>query len=95
MKVYILTYLLAVAQAAKLHQSNHFTLDGVVLADVDVVPDIPDPIDYDKIHERDEALITETARELSSADKNEQRGELNREMAMALVSDAKANVLTL
>jgi len=85
-------FILAVSQAAKLHQRKPFMLDGEVLADVDVVPDIPDPINYDKIHEHDEGLIQESERELGSAEKNADRGELNREMAMALVSDAKKNM---
>ena len=92
MKLYTLSILLAASQAVKLHQSKPFMIDGEVLADVDVVPDIPDPVDYDKIHEHDDALIQEAARELGSAAKNADRGELNREMAMALVSDAKKNM---
>ena len=92
MKLFTLSIIFATSQAAKLHQRKPFMLDGEVLADVDVVPDIPDPINYDTIHQHDDQLIQESERELGSAEKNANRGELNREMAMALVSDAKKNL---
>ena len=57
MKLFTLTFILAAAQATKLHQRKPFMLDGEPLEDVDVVPDIPDPINYDKVHEHDEELI--------------------------------------
>ena len=92
MKLYTLSIILAASQAVKLHQRKPFMMDGEVLADVDVVPDIPDPINYDKIHQHDDELIQESVRELGSAEKNADKGELNREMAMALVGDAKKNM---
>ena len=66
-------------------------LDGVAL-DVEAEPEIPDPIDYEKVQSHDLELIQESAREVASATKNESKGELNREMAMALLSDAKKNM---
>lgn len=92
MKFYILTLLLATSSGTKLQQRNPFTLDGEVL-DVDIVPDIPDPINYAKIHSHDDALIHEAEKEIASAERNEKKGDINREMAMALLESAKTNVL--
>ena len=61
--------------------------------EVDEEEAFKDPIDYEKVNAEDSGLLLNANRELLSAKNNADRGTMNREMAVAVMTDIKGNLM--
>ena len=65
---------------------------GDMTIDFDEVPELPDQVNYQKQCDEDMASIEEAKSEVKAAQNNAEKGDLNREMATALLQDAKKHL---